>query len=136
MTARAPNPRADGPVGTEGNRQATGRVQSSMDSTPLSVRSAPLTDLSAGLDDTGATLTRIPAVTGLGTADATAMALGLIACDLVATLVRLAVENHRATTDAGEAVSRIAEATSVSAQAYRRTDDDAARHLRTAETPA
>ncbi len=64
------------------------------------------------------------------------MALGLIACDLVATLWRLAVENHRATTTPGKAVSRIAEATSVSAQAYRRTDDDAARHLRTAETPA
>lgn len=107
-----------------------------MDSTPLSVRSAPLADLSAGLDDTGAALIRIPAVTGLGAADATALALGLIACDLVATLLRLAVENHRATTDAGEAVSRIAEATSMSAQAYRRTDDDTARQVRTAWTGA
>ncbi len=107
-----------------------------MDSTPLSVRSAPLADLSAGLNETGATLARIPAATGLGAADATAVALGLIAADLVATLLRLAVENHRATTDAGAAVSRIAEATSASAHAYRGTDDDTARRLRTAGSAA
>ncbi|MEH3154878.1 MAG: type VII secretion target [Gordonia paraffinivorans] len=97
-----------------------------MDSTPLSVRSAPLADLSAGLDDTGATLTAIPAVTGLGAADATAVALGVIACDLVAVLLRLAVENHRATADAGTAVRRIAAATSTSAEAYGTTDETAA----------
>lgn len=107
-----------------------------MDSTPLSVRSAPLADLSAGLDETGATLSRVPAVTGLGAADATALALGLIAAELVATLLRLAVENHRATTDAGAAVSRIAEATSASAQAYRATDAAAAGRLRTAGSAA
>lgn len=107
-----------------------------MDSTPLSVRTTPLADLSAGLDESGATLARIPAVTGLGATDATALALGLIACDLVATLLRLAVENHRATVDAGTAVSRIAEATSTSAWAYGATDVDAAGRLRTAGSAA
>ncbi|MFD0838941.1 hypothetical protein ACFQ01_06940, partial [Williamsia serinedens] len=77
-----------------------------MDSTPLSVRSAPLADLSAGLDDTGATLAATPAVTALGAADSTSLALGLIAGDLVAVLLRLAVENHRATADAGAALRR------------------------------
>jgi hypothetical protein len=101
-----------------------------MDSTPLSVRSAPLADLSAGLDDTGATLAATPAVTALGASDATALALGLIAADLVAVLVRLAVENHRATTDAGTAIRSIAQATTATATAYRTTDDAAASRLR------
>ncbi|GAA1895311.1 type VII secretion target [Williamsia serinedens] len=107
-----------------------------MDSTPLSVRSAPLADLSAGLDDTGATLAATPAVTALGAADSTSLALGLIAGDLVAVLLRLAVENHRATADAGAALRRIAEATATSARAYRATDDDAAGRLRDVGTAA
>lgn len=114
----------------------SGRVQSNMDSTPLSIRSAPLTDLAAGLDRSGATLAGIPAVTGLGAGDATALALGLVARDLVTVLLRLAVENHRATAEAGAAVRAVAEATSSSAGAYTGTDGDTARAVRVAGAAA
>ncbi|MGZ8179279.1 type VII secretion target, partial [Williamsia sp. SKLECPSW1] len=120
--------------GGEGNRSCSGRVQSNMDSTPLSVRSAPLADLSAGLDRTGTTLAGAPVAVGLG--DATALALGLVARDLVTVLLRAAVDHRRSAADAATAVQEIAAAGAASADAYAGIDADAARALRHAGSAA
>ena len=105
-----------------------------MDSTPLSVRSAPLADLSAGLDRTGTTLAGAPVAVGLG--DATALALGLVARDLVTVLLRAAVDHRRSAADAATAVQEIAAAGAASADAYAGIDADAARALRHAGSAA
>jgi hypothetical protein len=101
-----------------------------MDSTPVMVDRSALTGLSAGLDGTGETLSHTPAAAG--SADATALALGLVAGDLVALLLRLAAENRRAVAEAGAAVRLVADATGSAATGYGATDDTAARRLRDA----
>lgn len=105
-----------------------------MDSTPLTVDAPALTHLADELDRAGDALSRSAISAAPGSGNATEIALGLIAGDLVTTLLRTETEHAHATAEAAAAVRHLAMATAVSAETFTGTDADGARALRTAAT--